>query len=289
MAAISLPHAVSSGNAVSTASDYLCTERVIFLPVVGDVVKVMEEFAPPSLSEEGDNIGLLVGSLRKEVNTVFVTLDADQNCINEAIGLNADLIIAHHPLIYRPVSSLRSDDYVTGAVMQLIKHDVCLYAAHTNLDWCDGGVNDSLCETLGLYNVSQLYTNPINGAKQGRIGYTDGCSLLSFVRNTQKALGTKLRYSGQDESTVRKIAVCGGSGAFLLTKAIDEKCDLYLTGELGYHDVQRAYFSGLPVIQAGHFYTENIVLKTVANFIKMRYNNISVVCSGRKDCYIRFS
>lgn len=258
------------------------------LLTVGDIAKAMESFAPLSLAEEGDNVGLLVGSFSKEVDTVFVTLDADPDCVDEAISLNADLIIAHHPLIYRPVSSLRCDDYISASIMKLVKHDVCLYAAHTNLDWCDGGVNDSLCETLGLYDVSPLCVNPANGAKQGRIGYTDDCCLHSFAEAAGKALDSKLRYSGSGEKTVKKIAVCGGSGAFLLHKAIEERCDVYLTGEMGYHAVQSAYFNGLPVVETGHFHSENIVVKTVANFIKMMYNCVNVVCSTRTDCYLRF-
>lgn len=288
MAEIFPLHAVSFAEEKSVVPDHFIIQGEFLLLIVEDIIKTMQEFAPEHLAEDNDNVGLIIGDKGKEVKTVFVTLDADEICLEEAISINADLIIAHHPLIYRPISSIVYDSYISRAIAKFIRNDISLYVAHTNLDWCDGGINDVLCSLLGLHDVSALQYSK-SGAKQGRIGYINGCKLASFVETIQKQLKTRVKYSGDDQCTVKKIAVCGGAGSFLLNKVIEEKCDLYVTGELGYHDVQKAYFSGLSLIEAGHFYTENIILKIVANIIEMKYNSVDVICSGRLKCYTKFS
>jgi len=121
-----------------------------------EFIQLFEEFAPKEYALEGDPIGLQVGTLNKPIHNVMIALDVLEDVVQEAIEKNVDLIIAHHPLIYRPLKNINTDNTSGKMIEMLIKHDITVYAAHTNLDVATGGVNDMLAKALGLKNTSVL-------------------------------------------------------------------------------------------------------------------------------------
>jgi dinuclear metal center YbgI/SA1388 family protein len=122
-----------------------------------EIIQVFESFSPKNLAMEGDKIGLQIGNLSRKVENVMIALDVLEEVVDEAISKNVQLIIAHHPLIFRPLNRITADDYNGRLIEKLIKHDIAVYAAHTNLDVAKGGVNDLLAEALGLSNTEVLY------------------------------------------------------------------------------------------------------------------------------------
>ncbi|CAM4327750.1 Nif3-like dinuclear metal center hexameric protein [Paenibacillus phoenicis] len=120
------------------------------------VVQYMEQLAPKHVAMEGDKIGLQLGSLQKEIRGVLVALDVNEEVVDEAIALEADLIVAHHAIIYRPLAHLQSDTPMGKVYEKLIKNDIAVYIAHTNLDVTDGGMNDWMAEALGIESAGSL-------------------------------------------------------------------------------------------------------------------------------------
>ena len=121
-----------------------------------EIIQLFEQFAPKKLAMEGDKVGLLIGSLNQTVQNVLVALDVTEEVVDEAIEKKVQLIIAHHPLIFRPLKTILTDDPYGRIISKLIKHDIAVYAAHTNLDIANGGVNDMLAEKLGLQDLEVL-------------------------------------------------------------------------------------------------------------------------------------
>lgn len=217
---------------------------------------MLETVAPTGLALSYDNVGLLIGTER-EIRRVLVALDCTPKVANEAIEKDVDLVLTHHPLFFHPVKRILPDDPDTAVAYRLIRHGVGLYAAHTNLDACAGGVNDALCELLGLVDPVPLSEDGI-----GRVGTTDAPIPFSdFVRKCERALGTRVRFAGDPNRTVRKVAVVGGAGGDLVDSAAATGCDAFVTGEMKHHEAIRADYYGLPRIEAGHYETECVVLK----------------------------
>lgn len=133
---------------------------------VQTIIQAFEEFSPKHLAMEGDKIGLQLGSLSKKAGKVMVTLDVLEPVVDEAVEAGVDLIIAHHPLLFRPIKSLNVDTAYGRTVEKLIKHDITVYAAHTNLDVAEGGVNDLMCEALGIEDTEVLVPTSEDGLKK---------------------------------------------------------------------------------------------------------------------------
>lgn len=254
---------------------------------VNDIIAVLEEWAPHRLCDDGDNSGLLVGRRGQDVKRVFVTLDVDSATLAEAIRVGADLIVCHHPLMYKcAFKAVTDENFEANLVMQIIENNMSMFAMHTNLDWADGGVNDVLCERLGLREVQPLLVNE-KGAKVGRIGVADK-TLGEFVRSAAQKLGACVRYVGEDATPLSKVAVCGGGGGFLLETAAEAGCDALLAADFPYHMARKAREMGFVIIDAGHFETENVIVEAIADFVKMRYNNIDVVVTKRMESYWKY-
>lgn len=121
-----------------------------------EIIRLFEQFSPKALAVEGDKIGLQIGTLNKKIKNVMVTLDVLEETVDEAIAKNVDLIIAHHPPVFRPLKNIVTDQPGGRLIEKCIKHDIAVYAAHTNLDVADGGVNDMLADALGLEETKVL-------------------------------------------------------------------------------------------------------------------------------------
>lgn len=340
------------------------------------IMDALERLAPRYLAESWDNVGLLVGSPAQTVEKILVCLDATEEVIDRAIVENIQMIIAHHPLIFKPLNHLRTDLPQGRMLAKLLKHDIIVFAAHTNLDTANGGVNDVLAEHLALTEIRPLaisHQEPlvklvvfvplkhigevqiaIGKAGAGHIGNYSNCSFqvigkgnflpreganpfigkvgvlesvdevrmetilperminkvvkamlkahpyeeaaydLYPLKNTGAALGlgrigvlqealsaeafaekvkialsvSHVKMVGNKDKQIKKVALCSGSGAEFISKAAYAGADVLVTGDVKYHEAQKALACGVHVIDAGHFGTEIPIAKTVADYLK---------------------
>ena len=227
-----------------------------------DLMDLMEEIAPRHLAESWDNPGLLVGSPRARVARVLVCLDVSDAVIEQAAACGAQLIIAHHPLIFQPLKAIRTEEPAGRRIAALLAHGIAVFAAHTNLDIAAGGVNDVLAHLVGLSHLSafEVTAQAEDGSAQslGRVGTLPApMSIEDFAAKVRAALPVPhLRYVDAGPRPVRKVALVSGSGAEFIDRAAALGVDAYLTGDVKYHEAQHAAELGLHLIDAGHFGTE---------------------------------
>lgn len=231
-----------------------------------DIINAMEKIAPCSLALEYDNVGLLVGSTDCNINKVLFTLDITEQVADEAIALGADLIICHHPLIFKPIKQI-TVEYTTGKLLiKLIRHGIAVFAAHTNWDAAEGGVNDTLAMILGLQNIKKQNDSAYSNLSKlnnfhgiARIGLLkEPMSLEAFAKSCDKRLNAKSQICGQNAKIVQKVAVCGGSIDYDdIISIAAASADVILTGDIKYFEAQMALDLGLCIVAAGHYQTES--------------------------------
>lgn len=233
------------------------------------VMDALEHIAPRRLAEDWDNPGLLVGALNQDVKKIVVCLDVSDEVVEQAIREDADMIVAHHPLIFRGLKKIRTDLPLGRRLQQLLKHDIAVAAAHTNLDIAEGGVNDVLAQAIGLSKLSAfvIMSQYEHGAvnSMGRMGSLPApMSVQEFAAQVRDALPTEhVRLVDAGARPVRKVALCSGSGAEFIQKAAFMGADVYVTGDVKYHEAQQAVELGMHVIDAGHFGTEFPVVEVL--------------------------
>ena len=224
----------------------------------------MCERIPEFLREEWDNDGIMCATdLTSEVNSVLVTLDVTEEVVDYAISRNFDLIVSHHPLIFKPVSSITEENHVTRKLIKLITNNVTVFSFHTRADKVSGGVNDLLANALGLCDVK-----PFGSDMLGRIGtLTEERGLEEFADDVKIQLGADtVRYSDAYNS-VKRVAVVGGDGKDYVKAAIEAGADTYLSGRIGYNTMEEAAEMGINLIEAGHYATEFPVTKFFSNLL----------------------
>jgi dinuclear metal center YbgI/SA1388 family protein len=234
---------------------------------VDDIVSLLEEMAPPHLAESWDNVGLMLGRRTQPVHRVLLALDMTQETVDQAINGKADLLVTHHPAIFKPLGRVTSDDWQQELLLQLAEHGIAVFSAHTNLDCVSGGVNDCLVKCLGITDEDVLDAE----SGLGRIGYVPEQALESFAVFVKQALNADYVAVGDAGRTVRKVAVCGGAGSDFIAEALRQHADTLVTGDVKYHDAQRAVFGGLNIIDAGHQATELPVLEKQADRLSLRF------------------
>jgi dinuclear metal center YbgI/SA1388 family protein len=349
---------------------------------IKDIAKSLQQWAPLSYQESYDNSGLLVGDQNAEVRKILITLDVTEAVIREAIDTGCNLIIAHHPLIFKGLKKITPDHWVNRCVMEAIKNDIAIYAIHTNLDNVQTGVNRKIAEKLALQNTSilapksatlsklvafvpiektQSVLEALYHAGVGEIGNYDHCSFRVMGKGTFRpnesanpTIGTQLRdetvdedrievilphhaqhkviaalkqshpyeevayylqsidnknqevgsgmigelkaplspldflhfvkekmelktmrytHSGHDK--IQKVAICGGSGSFLLSAAISQKADAFISGDFKYHD----FFEGeekILIADIGHYESEVFTKDLLYDFLQEKFANIAV-------------
>lgn len=257
-----------------------------------DVMQAMERIAPRRLAEEWDNPGLLVGSPHDEVRKILVALDVREETVERAIEDGCDLIVAHHPLIFRALKALRTDDATGCKIARLIKADIAVFAAHTNLDSAAGGVNDVLAERLELHDVAPLVEGAADSEPGlGRIGSLRvEFSLEDFAALVKEKLGlSSMRVACAGERRISRVALCGGSGAEFVGRAAAKGADAYVTGDVKYHDAERAIGLGIHVLDAGHFATEQPIVARLAERLKKELGDgVEIVAETKSSDFFKF-
>ena len=223
---------------------------------VKELYKKFCERIPESLSEEWDNDGLMCcADGDTEVNRVLIALDVTEEIVDYAIESDFDLIISHHPLIFRPIGAINEDGNVGRKVIKLLQNGISVFSFHTRADKVSGGVNDCLCDLIGMYD-----TKPFGEGDLGRIGSIDEeCSLEDFAYRVKMQIGGDILRYADGYNNVRRVAVVGGDGKDFVRDAIAAGADTYISGRIGYNVMEEAAEMGINLIEAGHFFTEQPV------------------------------
>ena len=256
---------------------------------VSDILQFVETLAPRSMKMDWDNVGLLCGSRSTPVTKVLVALDPFEHVCEEAARWGAEVMVTHHPLIFKPLPNVTDETTIGRGLMTLIKHDISAINAHTNLDQAPGGVNDVLAQKLALVNVQVV--NPCGTTEAGeswgllRMGEVPQQPLDAFLKRVKTLLGCEgLRYVDGGKP-VRRVAVGGGACGDGWREALDAGCDTFVTSDIKYNQFWDAHDLGLNLIDAGHFYTENPVVAMLAEKIAAAFPEIEVkISESHRDC-----
>ena len=233
---------------------------------VNELYRALEERIPRALSCEWDNDGLMCCPDReREVSRVLVALDVTAETVERAIAGGFDLVVSHHPLIFRPIGAVAPGEAVADRVIRLLLGGVSVMSFHTRLDAVAGGVNDVLAATLGLTEVVPFGQN---GEEIGRIGTLPSpMSLESFAHRVKAATGAPYVQISDAGHPVLRVALLGGGGADDAEAARAAGADTYLTGELKHHQLTEAPQRGMNLVMGGHFYTENPVCERLREML----------------------
>lgn len=234
---------------------------------VQDFCQIMEELAPLELALEWDNVGLQIGNPSKKVSTVLVTLTVTMDVVQRAIESGVDLLISHHPVIFKPLRQIRTDTPEGSLLATLLKHDLAVYVAHTNLDQAPQGLNYWLARDLALEGQKVLVPVNNSAAGLGRIGTVRPVSLGALARQVEELWSCPVRMVGDQEQEVCTVAVVGGSGGDFVAQAKKAGADVLITGDVSYHDAMDARSLDLAVLDAGHFATEQIVAAELGRYL----------------------
>ncbi len=255
-----------------------------------DILSSITEIAPLEWQEPYDNAGLIVGNPDDEVNKALVTLDVTDEVLEEAINGGFDIIIAHHPLIFKGLKRINDDDPVSRLVKKAVMNNIAVAAMHTNLDNSPIGVSACLGTRLGLSETKIL--KPIDGSSEAGAGIIgtlpSPLSEKDFLSLIHNVLGTvAVRHSAPTGKKISKVALCGGSGAFLIDDAKAAKADAFVTADVKYHDFAAAD-GRILLVDAGHFETEQFIKDFIAVRISEKNRNFAVSISNVKTNYIHY-
>ena len=255
---------------------------------VQQILDYLNTLAPAAMKYEWDNVGLLCGRREQEVRKVLVALDPFENVCRQAVELGADLIVTHHPLIFRAPKSITTDDPVGRCILMLAANGISAVNAHTNLDCAPEGVNDVLARTLGLADIQVV--DPMGTDGQGRpygllrAGTVAETELHTFLTYVKAQLHTPVLRYVNGGKPVHKVAVGGGACGDEYDAALAAGCDTLVTADVKYNQFRDAYDLGLNLIDAGHFYTENPVMQPLAEKLQAQFPDLEVILADHTDC-----
>lgn len=242
------------------------------MATVRDIYNYINSIAPFDSAEEWDNSGLLVGDMDKTVSKAIFALDITSDVINQAVQCGAELVITHHPVIFNPVSTVTKE----SLVYKLVENGLSIICAHTNYDKAIGGVNDILCNAAELKNVAHIDETCLNvGELKAEMNSNE------FAKFVKEKLNGTVRYNSVDKK-IKKVGVCSGSGSDYLALAKELNCDALLIGDGSHHSFLDADEMGILLVCAGHFETEIIAIKPLADKINSNFD-IECVIAAQKS------
>jgi len=250
-------------------------------PTLIDIIRILDNLAPPSLAEEWDNSGLQLGNPAWPVNKIWVALDPTIQVVEAACAQEVDLLITHHPLIFKPLKALEFHTPLGAVINMATRHNLAIFTAHTNLDSAPGGLNDIFAHRIGLKDMEPLAPGgEVEHFKQdiyhlisherrpgiGRMGHLDkAMDLISLARAIKEKMGLKsVKFVGDPHLSVKKVAVCTGSGSSLLSIFFASGAQVYISGDIKYHDARDVEAAHLGVIDIGHFASEHFIAVDLA-------------------------
>ena len=242
---------------------------------VKDIIAVIEEFAPLSIQEGWDNSGLCVGSPEDEVTSALFALDCTEQLVDEAVACGADMIITHHPLIFSGLKKISPEDQVGAAVIKAIKNGIAIYAAHTNADKVIAGVSGAMAAKLGLCDV-RILDEDGEGTGLGVVGdLPQPLTADEAVALVKEKFGLKmLKASRPSDGLISRVAMCGGSGGSLIGAARRSGAQLYISGDISYHN----FFTpeGFMIMDIGHYESEIEIVNILFSLIMKKFPTFAV-------------
>ncbi|MGN0156831.1 MAG: Nif3-like dinuclear metal center hexameric protein [Lachnospiraceae bacterium] len=254
-----------------------------------ELIEKLETLSPVSYAEDWDNVGLLAGRWEKEVTKVMIALDASDSVIQQAVTNGVDMLLTHHPLLFSPLKRVVSDDFVGRRMMELLRHDICYYAMHTNFDVM--GMADAVADEMNLKKREVLeitYEDDISKEGIGRIG------LLPQIMTLEECAGyckdvfnlEHVKVFGDLDMAVERAAVVPGSGKDFVNISKEKRADVLITGDIGHHPGMDAVAQGIAVIDAGHYGLEKIFVPYMKEFFFRELPQITVV-SAKEEAPFR--
>jgi len=254
---------------------------------VSHIVDLMADIAPPSLAEEWDNCGLQVGNGSWPVQKIWIALDPSLPVVAKACRERVDLLITHHPLIFKPLRAIDCQSPVGSVIESALCHRLAIFSAHTNLDAVQEGLNDRLASLIGLTSLRVLQprqtdSQPASAGQHGigRIGSLKSpLKLKALAGDLKTKLGlTAVRMAGDPNLTVREVALCTGSGSSLMSDVVGSGAQVYISGDLRYHDARTAEAVNLGLIDIGHFASEHLMVNLLVERLRklVRINRLPV-------------
>ncbi len=234
---------------------------------IKEIIGALERFAPLPLQESYDNAGLQVGLTEAEASGALLCLDVTEEVIDEAIRLGCNLVVAHHPMLFRGLKQISDKTQVERCVRMAIQHDIAIYAAHTNLDNAEDGVNYRIAEKLGLVDVQMMQQHTVRVSHDGQEHHVvAGSGLMGYLPVPEDSLAFLQRvkdvfhveclmHNELLQRPIHSVALCGGAGSFLIDEAIACDADAFLTGEVGYHQFF-GHEQEIQIAALGHYQSE---------------------------------
>ncbi|MGL6267139.1 MAG: Nif3-like dinuclear metal center hexameric protein [Chitinophagaceae bacterium] len=250
---------------------------------ISQIINFLETIAPLSMQESYDNAGLITGSPAWDCSGAMISLDITDEVLDEALKNNCNLLIAHHPIIFKGLKRITGNEYVGRNIIRAIKNDLAIYAIHTNLDNVLEGVNGKIAEMIGLADCQALMplSNTHPGYGSGLTGHLskpmDEKAFLGMVRDIFKI--PVIRHSGYMHKPIQQVSLCGGAGSFLISNAIANNSAIFLTADLKYHDFFEAN-NRIVLADIGHFESEQFTTDLVYGILKEKFPTFAVLKTG---------
>lgn len=235
---------------------------------------VIEMLVPLELQESWDNCGLQIDNKKDQIDSILLTLEVNDLIIDEAIEKNVDFILSHHPLFFSPIKSLTFDRIPSRFALRLIEAGIGLYSCHTNFDITKGGTNDYFARVLGL-SVSGSFPEDVNICRYADLhSPITGKYCFDALRDYDYFHGDMLRFVGNPDVEISRIGWCTGAGTDFIDDAIEHGCQLFITGDVKYHQGQDAISKGIAILDVGHYGSEKLFGNAMESMLKDRKDEL---------------
>lgn len=244
-----------------------------------EIISILEEQSPEKFACDWDNVGLLVGDFEQEVQKIYIALDATEETIAEAVKEKADLLLTHHPMIFRGLKKVNSHDFTGKRVIKLIENHISCYAMHTNFDV--KGMAELAAQKMSLTECQVLdITDQGEQGPEGigRVGYLpEEISLETCIRQVKEAFAVDMvKVFGDLSQKVKRVAICPGSGKSVISCALNAKAQVLITGDIDHHEGIDAASQGLAIIDAGHYGIEKLFIPFMVQYLEKHTEGIEI-------------
>ena len=245
-----------------------------------EIAELLEKQSPVSYALNWDNVGMHIGRDNNIVKKILVTLDIDDKAVEYAVSCDVDMIVAHHPLIFKGVKKINENDILGRRILTLVENRVNCYCMHTNYDCM--GMADAAADRLGLSDTEVL-SEVIDGEGIGRVGTLDrSYNVRELCEHVKECFGLdRVILYGNEDDNVSRIAICPGSGKDEIQNAVMKGAEVLITGDMSYHYGIDAVAEGINIIDAGHYGTEHIFIEDVAEFLQAMLRDIEVIMAPK--------
>lgn len=253
-----------------------------------EIITILRKQAPEDYACDWDNVGLLVGDSQKEVQKIYIALDATEETIKEAIEQKADMLLTHHPMIFKGLKKVNTEDFIGKRVMSLIRADVAYYAMHTNFDV--KGMAELAAERMGLKDCQVLEATcedeeGLQGI--GKVGMLPAMEVRECAELVKRAFHLEqVKVFGDVNARITKAAICPGSGKSVIGKALESGAQVLITGDIDHHEGIDAAAQGMAVIDAGHYGIEKIFIPYMKQYLEKNTEGVTILEQPEKHPFV---